>query len=229
MSCCLRKLQQRNAPVQRGLQHEDVHPGLVIAIDQIPVRVAQAGIALHVPGLALDALEPAAVAADPGRGDAVEQRIDAPSDRRERQQQLQQGQGKQQQAPEQRAGDQQQRADRAGQPCQAARHRPGAMPPRGRPGCGCLGGFGRMARAGAGSGRGSGKVMSASEGAPAAGLRRIKPVSGAIGEIKADGIFPRGRPSWPIARAPAPPWTGPRPPAPPVHRSRPVRPGRRDT
>ncbi len=84
------ELEQRDAPVKRVLQHKDVDPRLMVAIDQIPVRVAQALIALDIPGLGLNAHEPARIARYPRRGDAVENGIDAPPDRGKRQRQLQQ-------------------------------------------------------------------------------------------------------------------------------------------
>ena len=199
------ELQERNAPVQRVLQDEDVHPRLVIAIDQVPVRVAQAGVALDVPLRLLDAGEPAGVAGHPGRRNGGEQRVDAPPDRGERQNQLEQGHGEQQQAPEQRADGQQQHAEGARDPCEPpARHGERAAPPRGGDG------IVRAAVRGGRRVRFRGLVWK-SHGRQCAAprsniaLRRIKRAHGAHRppRVKAGGISPRDRPSSPIAHAPA--------------------------
>ncbi|MNV24192.1 hypothetical protein D3C71_1152470 [compost metagenome] len=126
------ELQERNPPVQRTLQHKDIHPRLVVAVDQVPVRVAQPGMALDIPRLLLDPFEPAGIAGNPRGCNAVEHRVDHSPDRCKGQYQLHQGDRQQQQAPEHRAGHQQNRAEHAGHPREApARHRKPATAPHG--------------------------------------------------------------------------------------------------
>ena len=117
------ELQHRDAPVQHVLQHEDVGPGLVVAVHQVPAGIAQAVDTLHVPGRGLGQAHPAAVAGDPERGDGVEHGVDAQAHGAQRQHQLDQRKGKQQRAPEQGVQHQQHERDHA--PCgrwQEAQH-----------------------------------------------------------------------------------------------------------
>jgi hypothetical protein len=109
------ELQQRHAAVQHVLQHEDVDPGLVVAVDEVPALVAQFLESLHVPRGALGQAHPAAVAGDPEAGNPVEHRIDAHAHRRERQHELDQRRREQQGTPEQRVQHQKDQGQAAAQ------------------------------------------------------------------------------------------------------------------
>ena len=63
------KFEQGNAPVEQMLQHQNVHPGLVVAIHQVPTAGIEFVNALHIPSRALGQAHPATVAGDPGLGD----------------------------------------------------------------------------------------------------------------------------------------------------------------
>ena len=95
------ELEHRNVPVHRTLQHKNVHPRLVVAVDQVPAAKWQFVYALHVPGGALREFHPGRVAGHPGHGHGVKHRVQAQAHRLERQHQLDQCQHKQQRTPEQ--------------------------------------------------------------------------------------------------------------------------------
>jgi hypothetical protein len=93
------ELEQRDLVVQQMLQHQDVDPGLVVAVDHVPAARVQAVDPLYVPVRVLCQRHPAAVAADPGLGDPQQHRSQRLLHGCERQQQLDQREDQQHRAP----------------------------------------------------------------------------------------------------------------------------------
>jgi hypothetical protein len=109
------ELQQRNAPVEQVLQHQDVHPRLVVAVHEVPAPVVQSLDALHIPGRALGERHPRAVAADPRFGDEKQHRRKPPTHRFDRNCELQGSEEQQDRHPEQRIENEQDGGDDADQ------------------------------------------------------------------------------------------------------------------
>jgi hypothetical protein len=82
--------QQRNASVEHLLQHQDIHPALVIGQHQIVAVHLQHRVLLHVDAGAGEAVHHPAVHPDPAFRQPGEQRIARPPHAVERQQRLQQ-------------------------------------------------------------------------------------------------------------------------------------------
>ena len=102
------ELEEGNAAIEDPLQHEDVDPGAVVAVHQVPAARSQTLEALHVPGRGRARRDPDAVARDPVRRHGIGHVIERPAHRRQRQQQLDDGGHQDGQGPEHRVEDQQQ-------------------------------------------------------------------------------------------------------------------------
>ncbi|MNZ83419.1 hypothetical protein D3C78_1021460 [compost metagenome] len=100
--------QQRQAAIQLVLQHQDIHPALVIAGHQVGVVVLQTLQALDVPAGVLHQVHPAFIAADPALGNQAHDPAAQALGGRERQDDLDQRHAEQQGGPEYRADEQQQ-------------------------------------------------------------------------------------------------------------------------
>jgi len=109
------EFEQRDAAGQQMLQHQDVDPRLMIAVDQIPATRSQPGNPLHIPARGLGQSHPAAVAANPGFGDAHQERIEPQSSGAKRQQALHHRQQQQKRHPEQGVQHKQQRSEQTDQ------------------------------------------------------------------------------------------------------------------
>ena len=116
-----KKLEQGNAPVQQVLQHQDVNPGLVVGIDQVPAARVQALKPLHIPDGGLGQAHPAAVAGNPGLCNAQQHRIDPQPHGPSRHQQLEQCKQQQNRYPDQGVDRQQAGGSEAAQRCRQTR------------------------------------------------------------------------------------------------------------
>ena len=107
------ELEHRDPAVQQVLEHEDVDPRLVIAVDHVPAAVREIVQPRDIPLRALREPHPRAVAGDPPRGDPVQDPVDRGAHGLCRYDQLDEREQEEEPAPEQRVERQQRCRDDA--------------------------------------------------------------------------------------------------------------------
>ena len=109
------ELEHRDAPVEQVLEDDDVHPGLMVAVDQVPAPVLEAVDSGNVPVRALRQVHPAAVAGHPCRCQCVQYPVDHGAHGPERQQEFHNREHEEEAAPRERIEDQQRGRDEPAQ------------------------------------------------------------------------------------------------------------------
>jgi len=75
------ELQQRHAPVKQVLQHQNIHPALMVAGHQVGVLFVETGEARHIPMCAANQVHPELVGADPELGNPMHYKTQSTLDR----------------------------------------------------------------------------------------------------------------------------------------------------